>query len=218
MICRTLTLIQPMKSPFALAYPSASWATSGSLGNTVCFMGNSRIASYVRTLMGTTRAAMGFTDPPYNLRIKSVQGRGKIKHRDFAHASGEMSARQFTAFLAATLGLIAEYSADGAIVFVCIDWRHMRELLDAGEETFGPLKNLIVWTKNHGGMGSFYRSQHELIFVFKNGDAPHINNFELGQHGRNRSNVWTYPAVNTFRTGQAGRFGCGTRPSNPWRW
>jgi DNA modification methylase len=156
----------------------------------------------LRKLMGRERAAMVFTDPPFNLKIRSVQGRGKTKHREFAQASGEMSARQFTVFLLATLGLVAKYSADGAIAFVCMDWRHVRELLDAGEQVFGTLKNLIVWAKTHGGMGTFYRSQHELIFVFKNGDAPHTNNFQLGQFGRNRSNVWTYAGVNTFRTGR----------------
>ena len=104
--------------PVCTGAPVSVMGNLWKLGEHRLLHGDSRIASYVRTLMGTTRAVMGFTDPPYNVRIKSVQGRGKIKHRDFAHASGEMSARQFTAFLAATLGLIAEYSADGAM-FLC---------------------------------------------------------------------------------------------------
>jgi DNA modification methylase len=152
--------------------------------------------------MGRERATMVFTDPPYNLQIKSIQGRGKIKHREFAEASGEMSPQQFTSFLADTLGLAAKYSADGAISFVCMDWRHMGEMLEAGSQVYGDLKNLIVWTKTNAGQGTFYRSQHELIFVFKNGGAPHVNNFELGQHGRYRTNVWSYAGVNTFRTGR----------------
>lgn len=145
---------------------------------------------------------MMFTDPPYNVPVKSIQGRGKTKHREFAQASGEMSPRQFTSFLANTLGHAAKYSADGAIGFVCMDWRHMGEMLEAGSQVYGELKNLIVWTKTNAGQGTFYRSQHELIFVFKNGGAPHVNNFELGQHGRYRTNVWSYAGVNTFRTGR----------------
>jgi DNA modification methylase len=164
--------------------------------------GDARDASLFGKLMGRNQAAMVITDPPYNVKIKGVQGRGAIKHREFVQASGEMSARQFTAFLTAILTLIAKHSANGAIVFIFMDWGHVRELLDAGEAVFGALKNLIVWTKTQGGLGTFYRSQHELIFLFKNGDAPHINNFELGQHGRSRSNVWSYAGVNTFRAGR----------------
>jgi DNA modification methylase len=117
-------------------------------------------------------------------------------------ASGEMSRTEFATFLGTTLGYAAEYSADGSIHFVCMDWRHLEEILAAGEQVYSELKNLVVWNKTNAGQGSFYRSQHELIFVFKNGDAPHVNNFELGQHGRNRTNVWTYAGVNSFRAGR----------------
>jgi DNA modification methylase len=117
-------------------------------------------------------------------------------------ASGEMSRTEFATFLATTLGYTAEYSADGSIHFVCMDWRHLEEILEAGKQVYSELKNLVVWNKTNAGQGSFYRSQHELILVFKNGDAPHTNNFELGQHGRNRSNIWTYPGVNSFRAGR----------------
>ena len=117
-------------------------------------------------------------------------------------AAGEMSGRRYTRFLADSLSLAAKHSIDGAIHFVCMDWRHNRELQDAGEEVYTELKNLVVWVKTNGGMGSFYRSQHELIFVFKSGQGDHVNNFELGQHGRNRTNVWTYPGANTFRAGR----------------
>ena len=164
--------------------------------------GDARKSTHFRKLMGTDRAAMVFADPPYNVAIKSVQGRGKIKHGDFVMAAGEMSKPQFTAFLAETLGLAAGHSADGSIHFICMDWRHMEEMLGAGREVYSELKNLVVWTKTNAGLGSFYRSQHELVFVFKNGDSPHTNNFELGQHGRNRSNVWTYAGVNSFRAGR----------------
>jgi DNA modification methylase len=153
-------------------------------------------------LMEKDRATMIFTDPPYNVRIDSVQGRGKIKHPEFAHASGEMSREQFTGFLAATLSHAANYSVDGSLHFVCMDWRHIGELLDAGRPIYSEVKNICVWVKTNAGQGSLYRSQHEMIVVFKNGDAGHQNNVELGRHGRNRSNVWTYAGVNTFRAGR----------------
>lgn len=164
--------------------------------------GDARNAADFDTLLLDDRAAMVFTDPPYNVRIASIQGRGKIKHREFAEASGEMSRAEFTAFLTETLSLAATRSTDGSIHYVCMDWRHMTELQTAGAKVYPELKNLVVWNKTNAGQGSFYRSQHELIFVFKSGTAPHLNSFELGQHGRNRSNVWTYPGANTFRTGR----------------
>jgi DNA modification methylase len=166
------------------------------------FCGDSREDPDLCTLMGRERADMVFADPPYNVKLAATLGRGKIKHREFAAASGEMSPRQYTRFLASSLAIAAKYSVDGSIHFVCGDWRHLREMLDAGEEVYSQLKNLVVWNKTNVGQGSFYRSQHELIFVWKNGHAPHRNNFELGQHGRTRSNVWTYAGVNTFRSGR----------------
>jgi DNA modification methylase len=147
---------------------------------------------------------MGFTDPPYNVSIKNVQGHGRIKHREFAQASGEMSRGQYTRFLINSLSLMAKHSTDGSIHFVCVDWRHNRELQDAAEEVYTETKNLVVWIKTNGGMGTFYRSQHELIFVFKNGKAAHVNNFELGQNGRNRTNVWSYGGLNAFAVGRLG--------------
>jgi hypothetical protein len=113
-------------------------------------------------------------------------------------ASGEMSEAGFTVFLEATLGPAAKACRDGAIAFVCMDWRHMGELMAAGACVFGALKNLCVWAKTNAGMGSFYRSQHELVFVYRVGDGPHLNTFELGQHGRYRTNVWSYAGANAF--------------------
>jgi DNA modification methylase len=156
----------------------------------------------LRRLMGTEAATMMITDPPYNIPIKRVQGRGRIKHGNFIQGSGEMSAAEFTRFLRVVLSLAAEHSTTGAIHFVFMDWRHIGELLAAGSAVYPELKNVIVWVKTTPGQGSFYRSQHELILVFKNGDAPHINNFELGRHGRNRSNVWTYPGISGFGVGR----------------
>jgi DNA modification methylase len=169
------------------------------LGQHRLFCGNACDDSAVRRLMGRQLAAMLFGDPPYNVRIGATVGRGNIKHREFAHASGEMSPAQFTDFLTRWMRLAARYSEDGSIHYVCIDWRHLAEMLAAGNEVYSELKNVVVWAKTNAGQGSFYRSQHEFIFVFKNGEAPHQNNVELGKHGRNRSNIWTYAGVNTFR-------------------
>ena len=164
--------------------------------------GDARRTSHFRKLMGSDLAAMVFADPPYNVVIRSVQGRGKIKHSEFAMASGEMLRTEFANFLTETLTLVAEHSAEGSIHYVCMDWRHLEEISTAGKKVYSELKNLVVWSKTNAGQGSFYRSQHELIFVFKHGEGPHTNNFELGQHGRNRSNVWTYAGVNSFRAGR----------------
>jgi DNA modification methylase len=170
------------------------------LGDHRLLCGDARSTSAYAALMGAERAQMVFTDPPYNVPIDGfVGGKGRIKHREFAVASGEMSESQFTRFLTDVLGLAAEYSEDGSIHYVCMDWRHMLELILSGRAAYDELKNVIVWAKDNAGMGTFYRSQHELVFAFKKGQAPHINNFELGQHGRSRSNVWKYAGVNTMK-------------------
>jgi DNA modification methylase len=159
-------------------------------------------ASYER-LLGGEKADFVFTDPPYNVPIEGhVCGKGAIHHREFAMASGEMSAQEFTGFLARVFAHLVAHSKDGSIHDVCMDWRHIVEIMAAGRKAYSELKNLCIWNKNNAGMGSFYRSKHELVFVWKNGAAPHINNFELGQHGRNRSNVWEYPGISTMRAGR----------------
>ena len=173
------------------------------LGRHRLLAGDARDRRAYTRLMGTETAVMAFLDPPYNVKIKGhVGGRGRIKHREFACASGEMTSAQYRQFLRDTLGLCSQHIIDGGISFVCIDWRHTAELLAAGAEVYGELKNICVWAKTTPGQGTFYRSQHEFVFVFKQGDAPHLNTFELGQHGRTRSNVWTYAGVNTFRAGR----------------
>jgi hypothetical protein len=162
--------------------------------------GDSRLAETFDRLLQGERADLVFTDPPYNVPIDGhVCGLGRIRHRAFAMGVGEMSTEAFTAFLRQTLGQAAAACRDGAIAFVCMDWRHMGELLAAGQAVFSELKNLCVWNKTNGGMGSFYRSKHELIFVFKNGSAPHTNSFGLGDTGRYRTNVWDYALVGTAR-------------------
>jgi 16S rRNA G966 N2-methylase RsmD len=150
-------------------------------------------------LMGEQRAAMVFTDPPYNVRIDGhASGLGAIHHRPFPMACGEMEKPQFTAFLGQALRHLAAFSVDGSIHFVCMDWRHLEELLAATGDVYGEPKNLCVWVKDNAGMGSLYRSQHELVFVFKHGRNGHRNNVQLGRFGRNRSNVWHYRGANSF--------------------
>src|SRR5215203_5157037 len=164
--------------------------------------GDARSRPDVETLMAGDKARMAFADPPYNLKIASFQGRGRTQHREFLVASGEQSREEFIAFLRETLANIAAVCVDGAIVLIFMDWRHMGEMLAAGEAVFGELKNLIVWNKTSAGQGSFYRSQHELIFAWKVGDAEHVNAFGLGAHGRMRANVWTYAGANVFKSGR----------------
>jgi DNA modification methylase len=165
--------------------------------------GNSLDKSTVAALMNAETATMVFTDPPYNVPIGgNVGGLGAVQHREFAMASGEMTSAEFTTFLSDALANLVAHTIDGSIHFVAMDWRHVEELQTAGKQHYAELKNLIVWVKDNGGMGSFYRSRHELIFAFKKGTAPHINAFELGQHGRYRTNVWQYRGVNGFGAGR----------------
>lgn len=159
-------------------------------------------AAYAR-LMDGKKARMVFVDPPYNVPIDGhVSGLGQVKHAEFAMAAGEMSEAEFVAFLETALGHHAACSSDGAIHFVCMDWRHLGELLAAGRRVYSELKNLCVWVKTNAGMGSLYRSQHELVCVFKVQSAPHVNNVALGRYGRTRTNVWTYAGVNSFGAGR----------------
>jgi DNA modification methylase len=173
------------------------------LGNHRLICGDSLSSDVVSKLMHGELAQMVFTDPPYNVPIEGhVSGLGRTKHREFAMATGEMTSAQFTGFLETALRNLADYSTDGSIHFICMDWRHMTELQAAGQAVYDELKNLIVWAKDNGGMGTFYRSRHELIFAFKKGTAPHINAFELGQHGRYRTNIWSYKGMNSFGAGR----------------
>ncbi|QFS83768.1 DNA methyltransferase [Roseivivax sp. THAF197b] len=190
---------EPQWSGPLITRPGDIWI----LGEHRILCGDARNPEDYESLMQGERAQVGFTDPPYNVPIAGhVSGKGSVQHREFAEASGEMSSAAFTSFLSEALGLAAAHSCDGAVWFACMDWRHLGEMRAAGLEAFGHWLNLCVWAKTNGGMGSLYRSQHELIFVFRNGGAPHRNNVQLGQHGRNRTNVWTYPGVNTFRAGR----------------
>jgi DNA modification methylase len=179
----------------AVTKPGDIWL----LGEHGLICGNALEASTYSALMGGQKADLVFTDPPDNLKIDgNVCGKGTIRHREFAMASGEMSESEFFDFLCGAFSLLERHSSDGSVHFICMDWRHIGEVLLAGKKTYDTLLNLCVWTKDNGGMGSFYRSQHELVFVFRKGKETHRNNVQLGRFGRNRTNVWRYPGVNTL--------------------
>jgi DNA modification methylase len=173
------------------------------LGRHRVVCGDAQDGAVLRLAMDGGQADLVFTDPPYNVPIDGhVCGLGRTRHREFAMGAGEMSPQAFTTFLRQTLGNAATVCRDGAIAFVCMDWRHIGELLAAGEAVFSELKNLCVWNKTNGGMGTFYRSKHELVLVFKVGTAPHTNTFGLGDTGRYRTNVWDYAGVNSMKAGR----------------
>jgi DNA modification methylase len=148
--------------------------------------------------MQDERGDVVIIDPPYNVRIGGhVSGKGKIRHREFAQGVGELSREDFIRFLTESCGLLAKHSKNGAVHFLFMDWAHLAELLVAGRQVYAELKNIVVWVKSAAGMGSLYRSQHEMICVFKSGTARHTNNVELGKNGRNRTNVWRYDSAST---------------------
>jgi DNA modification methylase len=169
------------------------------------YCGNARHAESYEIVLRGEQAAMVIADPPYNVPIDGhVSGLGKVRHSEFLEASGELNPSEFTAFLRSIFRNCARFSTDGSIHYHCMDWRHVREILDAADGVYSQFKQLVVWNKaGNAGMGSFYRSQHELIFVFKSGRGRHTNNFSLGETGRYRTNVWDYPGCNTFRKGRA---------------
>lgn len=187
----------------AVPEPGAPVARLGDvfkLGNHILGCFNAAEEASYHAVLVDDRAAMVFTDPPWNLKVDGVvsTGSGKTKHREFVMGSGEMDPAQFEAFLCTVTSLMARFSGNGAIHAICMDWRHAGELIAAGKQAYTEMKNICVWVKHNAGMGSFYRSRHELVLVFKVGDAPHVNNIDLGRHGRHRSNVWEYPGATAF--------------------
>ena len=176
------------------------------IGRHKLLCGDARSEAAHADLMGTERAAAVFSDPPYNVAIDGhVSGLGKVRHREFPMAAGEMTPEAFTEFLTVALERMKASSHPGSVAFVCMDWRHIGELLDAARSTSLDMLNLCVWTKPNAGMGSFYRSQHELVFALKLGPGRHRNNVQLGAYGRNRTNVWAYAVGPGF--GRAGEEG-----------
>ena len=179
----------------AVTQPGDLWL----LGKHRIVCGNALHDETYRALMGKMRAAVVFTDPPFNVKIDGhATGNGAIRHREFAMASGEMSEAEFLSFLNNSLRLLANYSANNSVHYICMDWRHVGDLIAVGNQNYDQFLNLCVWVKDKGGMGSFYRSQHELVLVFRKGKGPHRNNVQLGQFGRNRTNVWEYPGIHTL--------------------
>jgi DNA modification methylase len=169
------------------------------LGRHRILCGTSLAEASYEGLMGKSRAAAIFTDPPYNVKIDGhATGNGAIHHREFAMASGEMSEAEFQSFLGSCLSLLVRFSSPQSVHYLCMDWKHIALLLAIGGQNYDQLLNLCVWVKDNGGMGSFYRSQHELIAVFRKGKKAHLNNVQLGRFGRNRTNVWQYPGVQTL--------------------
>jgi hypothetical protein len=166
------------------------------LGDHKLLCGDSLQSESFARLLGKEKGDIVISDAPYNLKIDGVvRSRGKTKFKEFTHASGEMSSHEFTAFLSKIFKNLTAFSKNGSIHYHFIDFRHMQEILAAGTGVYKELKNLCIWDKTSGGMGSLYRSQHELIFVYKHGNAPHTNNIELGKYGRYRTNIWRYPGV-----------------------
>jgi DNA modification methylase len=168
------------------------------LGEHRLLCGDSTKIEDVKKLMSEKIADMVFCDPPYNLRINNIVGLGSVHHEEFAMASGEMTEQEFIDFLILVFKNLLAVSKDGSIHYQCMDWKHIYEIMVAGRAVYTEFKQLCVWNKDTWGMGSFYRSKHELIFVFKIGTAKHTNNFELGQHGRTRTNVWDYSGMNSY--------------------
>jgi len=175
------------------------------LGEHRLYCGNSQEEKSFEYLMQGKLAGICITDPPYNVKVDGhVGGKGKIKHREFAMASGEMSEGEFTAFLKNTFDLLVKYSEQGSVHTIFMDWRHLSEIIEAGKSSYSAMLNMCVWVKNQAGMGSLYRSQHELALIYRNGNAQHQNNVQLGRFGRYRTNVWQYGGIQTMRHGEEG--------------
>jgi DNA modification methylase len=173
------------------------------LGEHRLYCGSALEAESFALLMDGKKASMVFVDAPYNVKISGhVSGLGKVQHREFAMASGEMSDDEFVQFLGTNAALLSDNAEDGAILMMCMDWRGLLPLQLAVRQAGLSLINLAVWVKSNGGMGSLLRSQRELVLLTKKGKAPHINNVELGKHGRYRTNVWKYAGVNSFGKGR----------------
>lgn len=188
-------VVPPLPEGLPVTRPGDIWQ----IGPHRLICGDATEAETYALLLDGEKATMAFTDPPYNVPIDGhVSGLGKVKHREFAMASGEMTSDEFTSFLFKAFNQLARISVDGALHYHCMDWRHLKETMAAGEMAYSELKNLCVWAKTNGGMGSLYRSAHELVLLFKVGRGAHVNNVELGRHGRYRTNVWTYPGANSF--------------------
>jgi DNA modification methylase len=188
-------VVEPKRNRPAVTKSGDVWR----LGDHLLLCGDARDPGSYSALLREERPRLIFTDPPYNVPILGhASGLGRIRHGNFAMAAGEMSDGDYTEFLQSTLSCMADALVDGGIAFVCIDWRHAEQAIRASKLVGFTLKNICVWVKTNGGMGTFYRSQHEFVLVLKKGDRPHINSFGLGDTGRYRTNVWGYAGANAF--------------------
>jgi DNA modification methylase len=166
------------------------------LGSHRLLCGDARDPAAYSLLLDGEKAGFVFSDPPYNVAVNGHASRSEQpRHAEFAMASGEMTTEAFTEFLKGVFGQLVAYSEDGSVHDLCMDWRHIGEMLAAGNAKYTQLLNVCVWAKNHFGMGGFYRSQHELVFIWKAGDGPYRNNLPVTREGRSRSNVWNYPGT-----------------------
>jgi DNA modification methylase len=164
------------------------------LGSHRLLCGDARDPAAYSLLLDGEKAGFVFSDPPFNVAVNGHASRSQ-RHGEFAMASGEMTAESFTEFLKGVFGQLVAHSEDGSVHDLCMDWRHIGEMLAAGNASYTELLNVCVWAKSHFGMGGFYRSQHELVFIWKGGEGPHRNNLRVSREGRSRSNVWNYPGT-----------------------
>lgn len=173
------------------------------LGDHRVLCGSSLEPQNLQRLMGTDLARMVLTDAPYNVKIQgNVGGLGKHKHREFVQASGELSEAEFKEFLTTSIATLADFCRDGALLYMFMDWRHIYEIVSGIRAADLTMINMAVWAKTSPALGAFYRSQHELCFIAKKGEAKHKNNIDLGRWGRTRSNIWSYAGVNSFGAGR----------------
>jgi hypothetical protein len=174
------------------------------LGENRLLCGDAHNLALLQRLMNGVSAKAVICDPPFNLSARAIGSRGRVKHPNFVQAAGEMQPEEFCQFLATTLSNAIQVSSDGALHYVFMDWRHVCDLISVGRSIYRDMLNLVVWDKKTGGQGSLYRSQHELIGVFRVGETAHVNNIQLGKFGRNRTNIWVHQGCNSFghhRTG-----------------
>ena len=174
--------------------PRSKLGDKWQLGKHILVNGDALDRNYYEYLLQEEKADTAFVDYPYNVKIQG-NVTTKTNHKEFYQASGEMSKSEFTTFLKTAMTLQKEFSKDGSIHFGCMDWKHIEEIITAGNSVFDELKNVCIWDKGTAGLGSLYRSQYEMIFVYKNGTAPHVNNIQLGTYGRYRTNIWTYQGM-----------------------
>jgi len=183
-----------LRSAVPITKPGDLWL----LGRNRVICGDALADRSYQRLMDDRLAAAVFTDPPYTDPIDAyVTGFGKVHHAELVNASVETTEAEFTEFLSKAFTNLTIASAPGAIYCLCVDWRHLEELLAAAEQTYTELRNVCVWVQDSGGQGSLYRSQYELIFVFESGKTKHRNDVESGQYGRDRTNIWQNPRVNS---------------------